>query len=128
MRRPWPALGRSATGKKMAFDTVGGEQRDQKLNMPNRQADKEQGKVKVKNRQTWRVVNLCSVLLVSQPSHKYEGKAPHFHIIKFIIIKTVGLLLRIRDWAEVLAAATTKCLSVFGHVGMQTLINRAGWN
>jgi len=34
----------------MALDTVGGEQRDQKLNKTNRQADKEQEKVKVTDR------------------------------------------------------------------------------
>jgi len=43
---------------------------DQKLNMTNRQADKEQGKVKVTDRQTSRVVKVCSVLLASQPSLK----------------------------------------------------------
>jgi len=88
--------------KKMALDIVGGKQRDQKLNMTNRQADKEQGKVKMTDREIWRVVKLLSVLLASQPSHKQEDKAPHFHITKFIIINTVGLLLRIKDWAEVL--------------------------
>jgi hypothetical protein len=35
----------------VALDTVREEQRDQKLNMTQRQADKEQGKVKVTDRQ-----------------------------------------------------------------------------
>lgn len=54
----------------MALDTEGGEKRDQKLNMTDKQTDKEQGKVRVTDRQTWRVVKLRSVLLASQPSHK----------------------------------------------------------
>ena len=52
MRRPWPALDAAPQEKKMALDAVGGKQRDQKLNMTHRQADKKQGKVKMTDRQT----------------------------------------------------------------------------